>query len=1134
MTARALPLRILYTINGSPQYILAKSYTPYPVDIIATNNDTRHPHAPVLTYASVALKFCLQTVCRSSPELIQDNTRDFTVYVLDPLESNSAPAPMHISDSAQGRDTSSDTTPGLAVALGLMSLGLNSEDESVKAVGTIKTGGMESLEVVFALRETVSKTYPAWNAPNLSHSISQFVNLMSHPAAPPNAVASTSSTTFVSTSTTSYPPSTSAQPQKPQRAASRAEPKSRARTKKPVPATGSDKLLDAPEVYIGPQKKKGRPKTAKVDSKGKAKEIIVLDHDHHPSHQIPGPSTSSGIYGDGSRSTSMPSHGAQTLPQALLPQVKSEPQEDPGAQQLAQFLSSGGPGTAAFLATLSSIDAQSEAQNPALLAALKELIAKHTAPPQPEVPQQPAPMAHNPTANGFYHDDEIELLDKENVNPGIFTKKRRDIEAKLQAATGGHPPHSHSAPPSRHPSMTLKTRSNASSPPQPLSRSNSITNGPRKRTLSDFMEERDNNRNREKPGKERERSERRDSSRGFLQPKVPADAFRHYRFLDSELPHSDNPLSYYRTPLEAWTSPVRSKEDNPDPYLADSETRGRETSVMRSPTRMPLKAAASSPIRGNNVDSSLSKKKYIVPAWARTNTATQPRLSEEAQQALKDAEERKQSERRENRRKSCSVQERARRKKELSMQAAGPSASASNSSSTSASSSSTVVPLRPSSNNVPPLLPSMRPLVAAANISPLAALFASPRSRRSPSPNGRFTLPQTPTRPRKSAPLNSGGFGDSLFTPVSKGGSIFGSAVSSRTPLFTPETGYGPSGSPLNRKKMRPTPQTPLSSPHKRRLFDVRSTSSSDPRDLEEVEKTVDADLEKELDAAFEDLDGPPSSLPVASSDTEGEDGELEPSANEIDVSMMPSSSQETAASNTEDEDGEPRRPQKEIWEGLPPSSPPPPSSPQLLSEQPSDTDMEDLELPVATSDMDTDFTDIENAFSDGGFLGSEDELAKMAGHDFSKIFAMDVPGSDQGASLMPMMHSEDMFDQYTNLNNQSDGPSFLGQGMGGFQADGQQNSDQTITGLSLGDLDFSSFWDNTFNPLLEANLIGANGGVGMGVGDAGGPAGGGGGGVDGGQAFDFGNGISQGGLGEVDLEGLGRDMTALLSGCVM
>ena len=160
MLEKKTSLRLLYTINSSPQYILARSHTTVPVTLLppegVTNGDNAQP-----IYGSVLLKTCLNTICRSSPELIQDHARDFSLYVLDPLESNSTPAPVRISNTnrepSSTKPTSSPEQPrGVAVGLGLMSWALSSDDsDPVTVVGTIvKQGtGQEALEVIFALRE---------------------------------------------------------------------------------------------------------------------------------------------------------------------------------------------------------------------------------------------------------------------------------------------------------------------------------------------------------------------------------------------------------------------------------------------------------------------------------------------------------------------------------------------------------------------------------------------------------------------------------------------------------------------------------------------------------------------------------------------------------------------------------------------------------------------------------------------------------------------------------------------------------------------------------------------------------------------------------------------------------------------
>jgi len=88
-----------------------------------------------------------------SPELVHDSTRDFSVYILDPLESlaSSTPNPSSSSLSQQQHPR------GVAVGLGLMSWALLADEESaaVHVTGTVMTlaNGEGALEVIFALKE---------------------------------------------------------------------------------------------------------------------------------------------------------------------------------------------------------------------------------------------------------------------------------------------------------------------------------------------------------------------------------------------------------------------------------------------------------------------------------------------------------------------------------------------------------------------------------------------------------------------------------------------------------------------------------------------------------------------------------------------------------------------------------------------------------------------------------------------------------------------------------------------------------------------------------------------------------------------------------------------------------------------
>jgi len=150
MATRNLALRILYTINSSPQYILARSLSPIVATLVGD--------APY-QYATAPLKACLDAICRSSPELIQDYSRDYSIYVLDPLESNTAPTPISISSGAASSNATgssqSQAPRGVAVGLGLMSWALADRSDTVQATGTLirLPTGQDAVEVIFALRE---------------------------------------------------------------------------------------------------------------------------------------------------------------------------------------------------------------------------------------------------------------------------------------------------------------------------------------------------------------------------------------------------------------------------------------------------------------------------------------------------------------------------------------------------------------------------------------------------------------------------------------------------------------------------------------------------------------------------------------------------------------------------------------------------------------------------------------------------------------------------------------------------------------------------------------------------------------------------------------------------------------------
>jgi len=96
--------------------------------------------------------------------LAQDTTRDFSLYVLDPLESSPSPTSVNINSydsNASTINVACEKPRGVAVGLGLMSWALG-DSESVVVTGTlVKLGtGQEAVEVIFALREVCKFCLP--------------------------------------------------------------------------------------------------------------------------------------------------------------------------------------------------------------------------------------------------------------------------------------------------------------------------------------------------------------------------------------------------------------------------------------------------------------------------------------------------------------------------------------------------------------------------------------------------------------------------------------------------------------------------------------------------------------------------------------------------------------------------------------------------------------------------------------------------------------------------------------------------------------------------------------------------------------------------------------------------------------
>ena len=894
-----------------------------------------------------------------------------------------------------------------------------------------------------------------------------------------------------------------------------------------IPVTESDKLMNA-ETYIGPLKKKGRPKTTNAEanllaprsavppSGSRTQEVIVIDESD--SDSAPAPAVKNlQVRSDDirtpvsrgankkNRKTKQPttapfSTGPLTrratqsneTPALLEPKIESH---EPSILDVLAYLSatSSEPNAqnATLLAALSSIDSpeslvSGNTQNTGLVSALKYLLFLYSK----SVNQEPGSPQKTPISPS--HDDGIVVLDKENINPSKVQKKsekdshtRKISDSSSLPSSGLHSPEQTSRPGRHIQSLKPSAHSNDKPFDKPPLKESILKAGSdrslRKRTLSEFMDEKDSCRSRGK-GKEQEHVERRDGHRhSHLQPaqrSVSNDSLRHYpRFAASNQPRVEQPSSYYRTGMEPWTSPPR-----PCVTLQDhgGEALGG-VNISRQP--QSSKISASSPVRSAQAQRD-ARKKYVVPEWARTNTATQPRLSEDAQWALEEAEQKKK-------------QERSLARKRLSTQ---------NKSGTRRASTSTLKPKNPQPREeyTPPQksqLPqgpiaatSSGPLFAAVDIS--LPIFASTRSSSPPpKPSSIPKTPKTPTRNRLPIRATPGKECDSLFTPVMRSGSLFGSANSHSSRTTLPLTFTSPLG---NRKKARMAPECSILRQKGAVLADTWSTPESAESKREESEQPDEdpsAALDQELENAFDDLDCPPSSLPIASSD--------------IDVDNPNSETFKDLDPMDADDETETKL-VKPYWPGLPPSSPPPPSSPMMLPEAPdfefqTDDEMDNLELPVATdSETDPDATafdtDISSPSESPAYCNKQNETASTT-DEFSTYF----PQQDQSPDVQdnPTL-TMDVFEQFTNFNEDLQG-----------YAGGISNSDlDSVFQNGLDSIDFTEFWE-TFKPLIDDNAKtyrGAN--------------------VNGGSTHE--KDVTIDSFENIDPTKLANEMQTLLSGCLM
>ncbi|KAF8170332.1 hypothetical protein K438DRAFT_1773885 [Mycena galopus ATCC 62051] len=928
MSTGKLPLRILYSVNGSAQYILARSQGAVPVEFIPSHGietgagSSRSPPPP--RYASASLKTCLNTICRSSPEITQDPNLDFSVYLLDPLEMDCVPA-QHMSAQPSAAEAPESQ---VAVGLGLMSWALMADEtDATPATGTLKVSGAgkEVLELIFSLRQAIPM-------PEASRSWSK-------------------------------PTTSTAKANKPTVSSNKGKKPVPYQTRRPArsivaPTTESDKILAVAPIYVGPERRpQGRPPW-QIESEAEEDEVVVVDDPQRPGNPCKNPpNPSKDPFPDPSQDPS------------------PNPSKDPSESSLLDFL--------AYLNTMPDFERNNALGNvlslvhgpdgtainhpPAELANAMTLFSdlqRHQAQPDN------APSSHNQHRRKSSNDDEIVLLNKENVNPKVF-RRRGERDTKLSGSQ-----------PSTVPSSGLPPSAPPQDPPQPPAAVPSNPPLRRKRTLSEFMAEQESLRDKEKALKKTHYH--RQPGQRSMERSMSNDSF---------LPHTTMPPPT-RAPLP--TKPF----DPPKPRRrinssASSPGRGFFTETAIAVPPRPS-SSASSPVRP-------PRKSFVLPDWAQTNTATKPRLSDRALEKM-DEEEMKKRVEELNKRRKRDLKRKEKEGKEGSKRRPGTSTSvaATVEHQTSASTSTGTKPCAEESS---------LPALVAASIefpafsreptsrSPFAALpFGSPS--RSASQNN--IPPCTPPRRRRASTIGATPeASNSLFTPDANS-------------LFTPVPNCH-RVLDFGRRSMSPSFQRP------------RPQETEQTRPSGEPEPDGDDLLGQELESAFDDLDFPPSSLPIASSD--------------VDVNMpmdqMPGSSREY-----DSDDGEDDAPPKQHWVGLPPSSPPPLSSPYLGPSPMDDDDVEEAPLPTPDADL----------ASEQETLDSPDtEVVNYSTEELDKLFNIE----DLADLFPPSATDADAvyFDQFpsSSLDDAS-------QPMKDWEFD--------VTGP---DFDFSEFWESV-KPLVESS----------------------------------------------------------------
>ncbi|KIP06326.1 hypothetical protein PHLGIDRAFT_463273 [Phlebiopsis gigantea 11061_1 CR5-6] len=921
METQKLGLRALYSVNNTP-YILSLSMRKFPVTIIrppiAHNTGSADTLLSPPVYGRAPLGPFLDMICRTSPELVevQEGKRDFTIYVLDPLEARSA-----IPSIPGG---SNHHSHGVATGLGLMSLALDDPECDVSVTGTLNNDGIqeERLEVILALREYNG---PAPRPRKIPEASSSSRVTLDRQRGKPRATAKRTpvhaaqpdvefhnSRTLART--TSLPPLEF-------RLSSKSLEKQPAVPSSFPPSSNNDPATILNQSTI-------QSVLSALSSTNKGPEILAALSAIDSSVQSTGQRVSPNM------------SLIEALSKLLYPAPSGRPPlspEKPSASQSSQA-STEAP-TPSSSQSSSQLSAHSSSHSRSRTSSQSMSYSSRA----PTRSTSSATLPSSPRKGQTGSDDEIVCLDKENVNPHAFRR-----------------PKSQKAPPSND--------------------TPDASGGARKRTLSDIMDGID---------RERERTRRKTFQASGSSRKVTTLSSNSAGF-------NAQPTQIASEPDGGTTGPSSGQ------YMPEPGPSSWRRSSMSSPPR-PRAAPAPPPQR----------RKFIIPDWAKTDTATIPRFPEAVDTQQITLPEPPRLQKKKSLKKSL---QRLRSENDALSSLADVQRSASPQKLK--RHASNIIERPTDIGGVPaPSHPPTAPIKGEeGNAQPVIAFEAELREfhQRPTTPPPRPRLPSTPQRTGSSdeeEPLFT-----PLFTPIAKRKTPQTGSARKLPSLYTM---LSPGATP-SRKGRRPSPRR------------VAPNPNPAPVHLGPLADTPESD----------DVASPSTSLPVASSDVECD-------------SSRP---------------GTPATPkQEEHWSvGLPPSSPLPsssplpPSSPILESESDdiyTDTDTLDSSALTSDTDLPTPLPGLTDSFAGASF----------APEDFDKLLSSNAFSPEESTNTFPFDLeglSSCPTAGYTSLT-QSLVPT---EGLFPELSDEFNFQGESLDQMDLSNLDFNEFWESV-KPLIDQNV---------------------------------------------------------------